>query len=141
MDDRCFASCEKSFLTAALGMRWRTFRAFQGRRRGPSASMWGHVGGGEIPGRVGSHLIEIIELFPTVAFSPLNRQETHISCGFLRCLGESRTPPNAQTTPHPPTFPALGKGLRAQFAASKRWETYAGRRLSTGLTALPLAAP
>jgi hypothetical protein len=66
---------------------------------------------------VGFYLIEIIELFPTVAFNPLDRQETHISCGFLRCLGEARTPPNAQTPPNPPTISAPGPGLRAQFRA------------------------
>jgi hypothetical protein len=76
-------------------------------------------------GRVGFYLIEIIELFSSVAFDPLDRQETHISCGFLRCLGEARTPPNAQTTPHPPTLSAPGWGLRAQYRRVKTLETYA----------------
>src|SRR5262249_21265662 len=57
------------------------------------------------PGRVCFYLIEIIELFGSVAFDPLDRRETYISCGFLRCLGEARTPPNPQTTPNPRPFP------------------------------------
>ena len=84
------------------------------------------------PGLVGSYHIEIIELFHSVAFDPLDQQETHISCGFLRCLGEARTPPNAQTTPNPPTISAPGPGLRAQFRTLQQPRNSRVRRLLTG---------
>jgi hypothetical protein len=84
------------------------------------------------PGWVDFYLIEIIELFPTVAFDLLDGQETYISCGFLRCLGEARTPPNAQTTPNPPTISAPGQGLRAQYRRVKTLEIYAHVGLSDG---------
>jgi hypothetical protein len=159
MSARC-PVCPKATRRRFMSTRLKSFHSVleggvgHSRLRGPrcatSAPMWGHVGGitpgrltaaPRILGRVGFYLIEIIELFSSVAFDPLDRQETHISCGFLRCLGEARTPPNAQTTPNPPTISSPGRGLRAQFPLPQTPGNPRVRGLLTGLTALPLAAP